>query len=608
MLIKSVLLRKNIDLKLGMKLFLKVFLWITSIILFLVLLIFILIQVPAVQDFARKKAVSFLENKLKTKVQINKFSIDLPKLVVLEGVYFEDQNHDTLLSGEVVKVDISLFKLFKNQAQINEISLQGITAKVARTLPDSAFNFDYILKAFAVVPDKNAPDTSAGMKFSLDKITLERISLSFKDAVSANNIRVHINHFDTRFREFDLEKMKFSVPAIKLAGLNAVIVQSQPALKQESTAKVEADSNIPIDLDLKLGTVDFSNIRVNYQNDISHLTTTLNLGQLLVDVDVINLKKQRIVLKSIKLANTRSETLLGKSEQAKVVVKEVKKVAVATLNNDWRVTAGNVGFTNIDLKYDDFNTPVQKQGLDYAHLGITDFNLKSEDFSYSLDTISGHVSEGSFKSKDGFILNKLQTRFTYSNTGALLEDLYLETPGTTLRNYLRIGYQSLETLANDPGTMTIKAKLVKSRLSFKDVLTFVPQLKDVDPFKNNPDAIIDITGNINGSLAKLNIPDLLVTGFGNTVINTSGVVTGLPDMNRANFDVIIREFTSGSADLSQLLSTGLLPETIRVPENFSVSGKFNGGFSRFETVLDLNSSYGAARVSAGMQNGNKKGN
>jgi len=596
------------DLKNGMKLVLKIFLWTTGSILLLILLIFILIQVPAIQDFARRKTVSFLQNKLKTKVEVSKLSIDFPKLVVLKGVLFEDQSHDTLLSGDVLKVDISLFKLLKNQVQINEIKLQGITVNVQRTLPDSTFNFDYILKAFNTTPVKNASDTAAGMKISLDKITLDRITVSLKDAVTANDIRIHINHFNTRFREFDLDKMRFSVPIIRLAGLNAVIVQSKPALKQERTAKVEAESNIPFDLDLKLGTIDLSQIKIDYQNDISNLKTKLDLGQLLVDVESINLKKQRIALKSIVLANTGTEVLLGKSEQAKVVVKEVKKVAKATLNNDWRVTVGKADFSNINLKYDDFNQPVQQQGMDFAHLGITDFNLHAADFTYSMDTISGRVAAGSLKNKDDFVLKALHTEFVYSKTGVVLNNLYLETPGSTVRNYLRIGYPSLETLLKDPGIMSINARLLNSRISFKDILTFVPQLADVDPFKNNHTAIVNITGTLSGNIAKLNIPDLLITGFGNTRINASGNITGLPDMNRSKFDITIHEFKSGSADLNQLLSPGIIPESIRIPEVFIITGKFNGGISSFRTNLDMSSTYGAAKVSAGLQNGNQKGN
>jgi hypothetical protein len=70
---------------------LKVFAWIIGIFIFLVLLVYILIQVPGVQNYAKGKVVSYIQNKIKTKVEIGKLSLDFPKRLVLEQVYFEDQ-------------------------------------------------------------------------------------------------------------------------------------------------------------------------------------------------------------------------------------------------------------------------------------------------------------------------------------------------------------------------------------------------------------------------------------------------------------------------------------------------------------------------------------
>src|SRR4051794_12996847 len=93
----------------------------------LVVLLLIAIQTAPVQNFARKKIVSFLENKLKTRVDIKRLDIDFPKMLVLEGVYIEDKTKDTLVAGNQLKVDIDMFKLLHSEIQINEINLNQIT-------------------------------------------------------------------------------------------------------------------------------------------------------------------------------------------------------------------------------------------------------------------------------------------------------------------------------------------------------------------------------------------------------------------------------------------------------------------------------------------------
>src|ERR1041385_6612381 len=88
------------------------------IILFLLVLL-ILIQTRPVQNILRGKAVTYLRNKLKTRVDVGKVYIDLPKNIVLENVYLEDRQQDTLLSGGKIEANLDLFKLiFHNQLDI----------------------------------------------------------------------------------------------------------------------------------------------------------------------------------------------------------------------------------------------------------------------------------------------------------------------------------------------------------------------------------------------------------------------------------------------------------------------------------------------------------
>ena len=588
---------------------LKILLWLIGGVIFLVVLAYILIQVPAVQNLARQKMVTFLEGKIKTKVEINRLSLDFPKLIVLEDVYFEGQNRDTLLAGDTLKVDISLMKLLSNQVEINEIDLRGITANVSRTMPDSAFNFNYIIKAFVGEQKQKAPpaDSTAGMKFSIEKINLDRIKINFKDAVTANDVAFNLGHFDTRIDEFDLDSMRFSVPRITMRNVNAKVIQSEPALKNESVAKVEADSNEPIDLDLKLGTIDLAKISVDYQNSISSVKLNTSFDKFLAEFDKIDLKNQLISFNNLELLNSKSAIVLGKTKQAKIVVKQVKQEVESQLNNAWKISVKNVNLTDNQLKFDDFNSPVQTRGIDYGHMGLASFNLKVTEFFYSPDSISGNMAKASFRDKSGFILEDLRTNFNYTTTGATLNDLYIKTPGTVIRDYLSVEYPSLESITKTPGLIKIKANFEKSQLSFRDILLLAPQMAGIDPFKQNPNAILNLNGSVTGRVSDLSIPQLSISGFGQTRITASGRITGLPDMEKAVFNINLKEFNTGRNDLGRLLSPGMIPASIRVPGFINLSGIFKGGMTDFNTNMLLRSEYGSARATGGMKTGSRKG-
>src|SRR3970040_146950 len=183
---------------------LRVLLWCVVSIVALLLLLAILIQVPSIQNFAKDKAVTYLQNKIKTKVSIDRIAVKFPKEIVLEGFYFEDQKKDTLLSGKRLEADIDLFKLLSSELEVNSVSLQNANANISRN-KEGAYNFDYIIKAFE---SKTPTDpNSEPIKISVENVNLENVNFNFKDDFSRNDIRIKIANFDTKFKKFDLDKM-----------------------------------------------------------------------------------------------------------------------------------------------------------------------------------------------------------------------------------------------------------------------------------------------------------------------------------------------------------------------------------------------------------------
>ena len=173
--------------------------WIFASLIFLILLVLILIQVPAVQNFARKKVVSYLENKLHTKVEIGKLDIKFPTALSLQNIYIEDQSKDTLLYGGELKVNISMLKLLKSDVDIQEISLNNIIAKVKRTPPDSVFNFQFITDAFMGEQSKeNTTPDSSTMQMSIARILVNNTRIIYYDPYTGNDMDLTFGHLDTK--------------------------------------------------------------------------------------------------------------------------------------------------------------------------------------------------------------------------------------------------------------------------------------------------------------------------------------------------------------------------------------------------------------------------
>ncbi|MBS1520056.1 MAG: translocation/assembly module TamB [Bacteroidetes bacterium] len=587
---------------------LKTALWIIGSVLFLVLLIIILIQIPGVQNFVKDKAVNYVQNKIHTKVKIGHISLGLPKLIVVDSVYMEDQKRDTLIAGDQLKVDVSLFDLLHHKLTVNEINLKGITANVYRN-KDSVFNFDYIIKAFNSGPSKPTnPNDTSSMKISLDKIILNKINIGYKDLTNGNNVKFILGHFDTRIKDFDMNKMKFSIPKITISDIYAKIVQT-PAGSSIQKATVVDTATKPINMTLNLGTIDLSRIKVDYSTN--EMAANVNLGKFLIEINKLDLKNQVADINNISLDDTRASLTFAKPQTVKkAVVKTVKKidtlVAKPQSGKPWSAVLRKLSFKNDNIQFDNNGQAPLKNGLDYAHMNIRDLNADLENLAYSADSSSGKINNLTFTEKSGLAIRKFHTNFFYGEHKSYLNELYLETPQTVLQKKLEVGYPSLANISKDLGKISINADLDGSRLGLKDVLLIMPTMATMEPFKSSPNSIFKINGRVMGRVNDLNIPSLEITGLSNTHINASAKMKGLPDMNKAYFDVTINDFNTSRADLDKVVPAGMIPSNVAIPENMNLKGNFKGSMANFNTKLALRSSLGSADVTAQMKNGTNK--
>lgn len=565
---------------------LKIFLWTLGTIVLLFLLIIAIFQIPSVQNYAKEKAVTYLEGKIKTKVSIARLKIGLPEKVILEGVYFQDQKKDTLLAGEKLSADISLFQLINNKIEINSLELEGITANLNRD-SKAVFNFEYIFKAFAS-PEKQKSD-SPPMQFSVEKIKLDRIKFNYNDAVTKNDLNANLNHFETTVKTFDLDQMIFEIPKAKINGLRFKLRQGLVEISNKT--KVAAVKNAPASiLKLKLGEIDLAKIAFDYQSDETKLSTNFYLKKLLAKINKIDLNNQLLLFDSIDLTGAEGELAFGKLDPTKA-----KKESNGEPSN-WEVKVTKTEFKRVNFRYDNNNIDRINDGIDYNHLDFTKLNLQVDALYYNPENISGDANSLTFKDKSGLNVQAFNAEFFYGKKNAFLKKLYLKTPQTELRDEILIGYPSIQSLAKNPGELGITANLKKSKLGIKDILLFAPILIKTNPFMSYQNSILSVNGKVSGKLKNFTFPTIEISGIGTTKVVASGRIIGLPDVNKTYFDLNVKDLQSGAKDLNGILPPGTIPNSIQMPSKFTAVGTFKGTITNFNTNMNLVSSFGNAKI------------
>ena len=556
------------------------------------------IQIPSIQSKLKNWSVSILEDKIHTKVRIGHISLGLPKLMVLEDVYFQDQKSKTLLSGRKLKVDINLFKLLNHTVEINEINLEGVEIYLSR-VKNGTFNYDYIFKAFEgnSPKPKKALDTSSNLKVSLNKIILNQILISYKDSITDFDIIVTLNHFDCRIGKFNLQKTDFSFPLINLQGVNAKIRQFEPA---QSPQTIKSNSSAsPINLSLSLNQINLSKIKIDFVSP--SLNSSIYLGNCYLGFKKIDFKDRQIALNNFTLTNTYAFLSPAKTKQLKrEVLKSIHKidtiVSVKAPDQDWQFDLGILHFLHNSIRYDNQQQRSRNRGFDPNHFLIRDLSANLQNLRYRTDSISGKLESLNFNDKSGLNVQKAHAQFFYGNQRIAFNDLMIQTPNSLIQRKIILSYPSLDAISKNPGLLKVEANFNGSIISMKDVLLLQPSLPFINQavFKR---AVFKINGLASGSVNNLNVSNLQVRVFRNTLIRASLIVKGLPNFSQTQLNLNLKEFSTSEKELLELIpKSKIIPSTVQLPQRLSLSGTFFGGLNSFNTNMNLKTSLGIIQL------------
>jgi len=569
-------------------------------VLFLILFVLVLIlllQTPPVQNLVRKKAVTWLEKKLQTKVSVGHIYVGLPEKIILKNVYIEDQQKDTLISGGSLSANINLFKLIFNGAvDIKKIELDNITLKAKRELPDTIFNYQFVINAFNP-PDsiETTPEDTSSFFITIPSVVVNKTRLLYKDVLTGSNMEAWIEHLDASINKFDPNNLIIDVPITNIDGLTAIIYQQKPLAAPEPLAKDMAEAQAPSPMFLNLKEINLKNIKVNYGNDVSAFYTNLDLGKLNITPRNLDLTNRIIDVSNITLSDATTAIRFGKKEAAKVVKKEINQEIKSQAMNDWHVRIASIDLNNNNIQFDDDNKPKTNHGIDYAHLNADSLTLKASDLVLNTDSIAAKIEEASFKEQSGFVLEQLQTDILYASNQAYLKDLYLKTPGSEIKRYALLTYDSYNALINDPEKIRIDADIANSYVQVKDILAFVPQLRSQPAFAN-PYAVWHLNLQGDGTLQSLHIRDLQFQGLKNTQLSAKGSLASATDPKRTGGKLYIQRLHTTQSDIALFTGSRLSTEQISLPEEMDVNGSLSGSINNLYADLNVNSSVGAATV------------
>ena len=384
-----------------------------------------------------------------------------------------------------------------------------------------------------------------------------------------------------------------------MEGLTARVVQTTPLviIPKEEVEEVKAKnagSTAPV-LQLEFTEIDLRRSVVDYRDSVNKMYASVDAGLINIKPRKLDLAKINFDLGDILLQQTKASIQLGKKEMVNPPAKGKNTPPDTAGSQPVRFAVNSLDLKEVAVKFDDDNAPRQSYGMDYLHLNAAIPELGVDRFVFTNDTISGQITKAAIKEQSGFHLNKLNANFLYTDNQAYIKDLYLKTPGTEIKRDIAIRYPSIESLATNIGNLVINADIDESRIQVKDILTFVPSLRQQPAFAS-PSATWYLDGKINGSVADLQIDRLRIAGFADTRVDVAGRITGLPDANKVQANLAIRELTTSRRDIIAFMPKGSLPPSLELPNRMKLAGTIRGNGSAMNTDLLLATDMGNVSV------------
>lgn len=531
--------------------------WVAVSLIGLLVLIWILIRFQFVQDYAKNKAVSYLNQKLGTKVSIGGLNIDFPNRVVLKNFYFEDQHKDTLLSGDRLLIDISMLGILKNRIAISNLELEKVHANILRNRPDSVFNFEYIAKAFESSSEKAKipKDSSAPMIFQMGDVQLKDLHFRFKDQFVGIDTRVSLGSLKTNIKKIAPDASKYAT-----------------------------------------GPFELKQVFVSFVDSSSSLASSMQLQKLNLHVGEIDLHHLLIPIYQLKLDSANVTVHIGKPNKIAQASQVIK--TDSTKAPFWQLMANNIDLANTNIQFDDDQHPKQKVGLDYFHVNLKDLHLHADSIDVSDTSYAGKIQQMNFKEQSGLSILEFGTQFAYTNKATFLKGFNLKTNKTLIQTDLLLQYTSPASLAKETGACKVDLNLKDSKLAISDLLMIVPNLKK--QLSKQQGMVISAGAIVNGSVGNLNISDFHASGLGKTSMQMKGRITGLPNLEKTYFQFPSLALSTTSKDLTSLLPPKYIPNSINIPASMRVRGSFNGTMNNFGTRLLATTSMGNVQLNGSM--------
>ena len=568
-------------------------------ILLLLFLLILFVRSPWGQDIIVTRAVSFLSDKTKTKVAVEKLFITFDGDIQLDGLYLEDTKGDTLIYSKSLEANVPLWALIQgNGIGVDGLEWEGVRANITRKDTIQGFNFQFLIDAFATqdTTTVKTDTTQAPLNIILGNLRFKNFNVVYNDAVTGIDSRFKIGKLVADMDKTDLETMTFNASELELTDSQIKLYQT-PIPKTPDTES----STLPV---LTVDEFTLNKVYVDYQNQADHIALTATINDFYAEVPNIDLANQLFEVEEFRLKNSnislKTETENNAiTEKAEEVSQDIEKEIIAFEWPTIQLEIDAIDLENNSFSYFVNNEKSQAGVFNSNAIQLTNINFQANTVLLKDKMAELDLEEASFKEISGIYLKNLQFNLNASDKKLNLSDLKIALNNNTIQGNIQLDYPSLANLIKVPELSKVALNLPRFNLALQDLFLIQPNLKEnqyLQALSKN-----QITGTIkaNGYLSDINLSNIQVN-WSNTKISAKGSIQNVTNPDALAFDIPTFSAVSKRSDIIKFIEEDSLG--ISLPKDVKLAGNATGNLNDITAKATLTTTQGLAMVEGRFKN------
>ncbi|HEY8388429.1 MAG TPA: hypothetical protein VIK74_07485, partial [Parasegetibacter sp.] len=458
------------------------------------------------QNWLVSQVTKRLSKDLNTEVDVNSVSFALFNRMRLNGTLVKDRNQDTLLYAGSLNVNITDWFFFKDYIELKYLGLTDAKIHLHRT--DSVWNYQFLIDFFSV-PGSDKKKDDRPIQLNIKNIQLENIAIFQQDEWIGEDRKISLASMDMDARQIDFPNKKVEINSITI-NQPVFSIFHYPGLRVRRN-RAPRPPSAPVDglqWNPDLWLVHVSELNITNGN-FTHDKKTERAPFPYFDGNHIDFNNINARLRDLRweLDTIRTNLHLATKERSGFEVKSLK--------SDFSFFPGGMAFEQLDI------TTNRSHLTNYFSMQYEDFNRDMGDFIHSV-ILTGNFEDAKIDSDDiAYFAPELsnwkkqitingQARGTIDNLKA--RNMLIEAGSNTVLN----GDISLTGLPDIRSTY-IDFKARDFRTTYKDAVTFVPQLKNITQPRLDAVKYLHFRGSFTGFITDFVTYGTITTNLGTIV-------------------------------------------------------------------------------------------